>query len=174
MTQAMLTAARQLHANATSTSDHYSTQATSTTSSSDGDEQYAHSSRHPTTSQTPKTSQAAQHYNSTKTSAENTTNNSTRKCKNYSNNIKTNEQSSTNQHSQTHTTPIPTPRYRGGGLGYMCDRGNTTSNGVRYITGGTDRQQMRRHCTLLCQDILRKAKNMGISITISNNKLLTI
>ena len=61
-----------------------------------------------------------------------------------------------------------------GGLGYMCDRGNTTSNGVRYITGGTDRQQMRRHCTLLCQDILRKAKNMGISITISNNKLLTI
>ena len=60
------------------------------------------------------------------------------------------------------------------GLGYMCDRGNTTSNGVRYITGGTDRQQMRRHCTLLCQDILRKAKNMGISITISNNKLLTI
>ena len=62
----------------------------------------------------------------------------------------------------------------GGGLGYMCDRGNTTSNGVRYITGGTDRQQMRRHCTLLCQDILRKAKNMGISITISNNKLLTI
>ena len=61
-----------------------------------------------------------------------------------------------------------------GGLGYMCDRGNTTSNGVRYITGGTDRQQMRRHCTLLCQDILRKAKNMGISITISNNRLLTI
>lgn len=53
-----------------------------------------------------------------------------------------------------------------GGLGYMCDRGNTTSNGVRYITGGSDRQQMRRHCTLRCQDIMRKAKKMGILITI--------
>lgn len=63
---------------------------------------------------------------------------------------------------------------REGGIGYMCGRGNTTTNGVPYITRITDRQQQRRRCSLACADIVLKAQSAGIKITMSNQQLLSI